>query len=360
MSLKRARLLTSFSILNMTAMVNSLQSTKVISGAIPEALSNKASLIGTHDGSFHCDEALACSMLKLLPAFKDATIVRTRNPALLEQCGIVVDVGAIYDPATSRYDHHQREFIGVLDGYETKLSSAGLIYKHYGRDIIREILGGKAEDAFVDVCYEKLYKGFMEHIDAIDNGVSIADGVPLKYHVSTSLSSRVGALNPSWNEEQSPEIFNAKFIEAMTLTCTEFVSATKALAEQWWPARSIVQNALDSRFDVHSSGSIIVLSQACPWKDHLFELPDDGKPVLYALYQDTGGSWRIQAVPEDPNSFISRKKLPAEWCGVRDAALDEKVGFSGGGAIFVHASGFIGGHKVKEGALDMAIKALSM
>lgn len=29
-------------------------------------------LIGTHNGAFHCDEALACYMLKLLPEYKDA------------------------------------------------------------------------------------------------------------------------------------------------------------------------------------------------------------------------------------------------------------------------------------------------
>jgi hypothetical protein len=27
-------------------------------------------VIGTHSGAFHCDEALACAMLKLLPEFK--------------------------------------------------------------------------------------------------------------------------------------------------------------------------------------------------------------------------------------------------------------------------------------------------
>ena len=32
--------------------------------------------IGTHNGTFHCDEALACYMLKLLPEYKDASIVR--------------------------------------------------------------------------------------------------------------------------------------------------------------------------------------------------------------------------------------------------------------------------------------------
>jgi uncharacterized UPF0160 family protein len=48
-------------------------------------------------------------------------------------------------------------------------------------------------------------------------------------------------------------------------------------------------------------------------------------PVLYALYADLGGSWRIQAVPLTSNSFDSRKKLPADWCGLRDDVLSEKV-----------------------------------
>lgn len=64
--------------------------------------------IGTHNGNFHCDESLACAMLQMLPEGRDATIVRTRDPAELEQCDIVVDVGGVFDPATHRYDHHQR------------------------------------------------------------------------------------------------------------------------------------------------------------------------------------------------------------------------------------------------------------
>lgn len=39
--------------------------------------------IGTHNGMFHCDEALACFMLKLLPEYKDAEIVRSRDPKVL-------------------------------------------------------------------------------------------------------------------------------------------------------------------------------------------------------------------------------------------------------------------------------------
>jgi uncharacterized UPF0160 family protein len=110
-----------------------------------------------------------------------------------------------------------------------------------------------------------------------------------------------------------------------------------------------------------SLGTIIVFDTSCPWKDHLFELEEQlgiTNPIIYALYQDTGGSWRVQAVPLNPNSFDSRKKLPSEWCGLRDAELSEKAGISD--CIFVHASGFIGGAATKQAAMAMAVKALQI
>lgn len=36
--------------------------------------------IGTHNGSFHCDEALGCFMIRLTDSFSNAEIVRTRDP----------------------------------------------------------------------------------------------------------------------------------------------------------------------------------------------------------------------------------------------------------------------------------------
>ena len=35
-----------------------------------QALSESRLKIGTHNGTFHCDEALACYMLKCLPKYK--------------------------------------------------------------------------------------------------------------------------------------------------------------------------------------------------------------------------------------------------------------------------------------------------
>ena len=55
---------------------------------------------------------------------------RSRDPEVLKSCDIVVDVGGVYDEAAQRFDHHQRGFTQVFGhGFETKLSSAGLIYK---------------------------------------------------------------------------------------------------------------------------------------------------------------------------------------------------------------------------------------
>lgn len=70
--------------------------------------------IGTHDGCFHCDEVLACSMLKRLPEYRDAQIIRTRNADILKECDIVVDVGAEFDHEKKLYDHHQRGFNETL------------------------------------------------------------------------------------------------------------------------------------------------------------------------------------------------------------------------------------------------------
>lgn len=89
-----------------------------------------SSTIGTHNGTFHCDEALAVFLLRQTNTYRDANLKRTRDPLILDTCDIVVDVGAVYDPEKNRFDHHQRGFTEVFGhGFQTKLSSAGLIYK---------------------------------------------------------------------------------------------------------------------------------------------------------------------------------------------------------------------------------------
>ena len=105
-------------------------------------------------------------MLRMLPTYQASPLVRTRDPAVLATCDIVVDVGATYDPSKNHFDHHQREFDTTFPGHATKLSSAGLVYLHFGKDVIRTVTGLAGAD--LDVLYEKLYSDFIEAFDAND------------------------------------------------------------------------------------------------------------------------------------------------------------------------------------------------
>ncbi|KAH7931001.1 GAMM1 protein [Leucogyrophana mollusca] len=323
-------------------------------------------IIGTHNGTFHCDEALAVYLLRQTKAYRDAGLKRSRDPAVLDSCDIVVDVGAVYDESKQRFDHHQRGFEEVFGhGFSTKLSSAGLVYKHFGKEIIASTTGSVVGDSKVTTLWLKLYKEFIEAIDAIDNGISQfwSQGPP-KYRNRTDLSSRVGWLNPPWNKSVDSQEVDELFLKASKLTGEEFMGRLDYYANAWLPARDLIISGLSTRQNVDPSGKIVLFEQFAPWKEHLFELEaeqeieEDSKPV-YIIYPDeTAANWRIQAVPVSPESFESRKALPEKWRGLRDDELSKESGIDGG--IFVHASGFIGGNKTKEGALSLAKLALTM
>ncbi|XP_028396435.1 UPF0160 protein MYG1, mitochondrial-like [Dendronephthya gigantea] len=318
---------------------------------------NPGKIIGTHNGTFHCDEVLACCMLKLLPEYRDAEILRTREENLLKTCDIVVDVGGKYEPSSHRYDHHQRSFTGTMNSlagmkWNIKLSSAGLVYLHFGKDIISQLMKREKDDPTVDLIYAKVYENFVQEIDAIDNGVNQFDGEP-RYSISTNISSRVGSLNPKWNDESQDS--EAGFAKAMKMVGEEFLETVSYFKDVWLPARMIVQKAIEKRYEVDPSGEIIFIKDICPWKDHLFTLEEKLKvdtPIKFALFIDQNGKWRIQCVSVTLKSFENRLGLLEEWRGIRDEELSKLSGIPG--CIFVHASGFIGGNESKEGALEMA------
>ncbi|KDQ63733.1 hypothetical protein JAAARDRAFT_29765, partial [Jaapia argillacea MUCL 33604] len=325
---------------------------------------NPSKVIGTHNGTFHCDEALAVFMLRQTTLYRDADLKRTRDPAVLGTCDIVVDVGGVYDETKQRFDHHQRGFEEVFGhGFTTKLSSAGLVYKHFGKEIIADRFQLQLDHPKVQLLWLKMYKEFVEGLDGIDNGVSQypADITP-KYRNRTDLSSRVGWLNPAWNQSVDSSIVDAQFGKASLLTGEEFLGRLDYYGNAWLPARDIVAKGLSERKNVDASGKIILFNQFAPWKEHLFELEaeqaiaEDSKPIYVVYPDEMGGNWRIQAVPVSPESFQSRKALPEAWRGLRDDELSKASGIDGG--IFIHASGFIGGNKTQDGALRIAKASL--
>ena len=322
--------------------------------------------IVTHNGPFHCDEALACGLLKVVPEFRDMEVCRTRDKTLINQGAVVVDVGGEFDASKNRFDHHQNSFAedfygGTNPDHKIKLSSAGLVFKYHGMTVLRQLLPTVHESS-LDVLFFKMYNGFVEEIDGLDNGVAQCEGVP-NYRISTGLTDRVGNLRVSQTESHHMSIadqeltMNARFKEAMELTMTEFCQKLHYLATEWLPARLVVESALcKAEKGVHASGEIIVLDCSVPWKSHLLELERDmgvfGR-TKYCLFVDRD-QWRVQAVPSEDNGFDSR--VPLKWKGLTDEALCEASGIPG--CVFVHGSGFIGGNKTYEGALAMAVASL--
>lgn len=343
-------------------------------------------LIGTHNGHFHADEALAVYMLKRLPEYNSAGLVRTRDQSVLDKCHTVVDVGGEYDASRNRYDHHQRTFSTTFPSHATKLSSAGLVYMHFGKALIAQHTKLPMDDPDVELIYQKLYDDFIEAVDAHDNGISKYDdftlksaGIEAKFKTGgVTLASLVGDLNhedplnpdaPSRNTEVEPQAEeDARFGMASELMGTAFLRKLHGAATAWLPARTIVKDAFMSREKEHPSGQLMVLPRAgIPWKEHLYNIEDaaglpNDKKVLYVLYpekEEPGSKWRIQAVSKDFSSFENRKGLPEAWRGLRDSELDSMLGSDvENGAVFIHASGFIGGHKTEAGARKMAVLAL--
>jgi len=295
-------------------------------------------------------------MLHQTLEFKDAEIIRTRKPEVLDTLDCLVDVGAVYDPSNHRYDHHQITFTDFFDGnHSIRLSSAGLVYKHFGRQILEKLTG--IEGATLDVIYHKIYDDFIQAVDALDNGVNQYDTTaPPRYAIHTDLGSRVGRLNPGWNEVgKKPD---EQFKLAMSLTGKEFLECVENIVQSWLPARSFVEKMVDSRKEVESSGAIAILNDFCPWKSHLFDIEKERGiegEIQYVIFGDKS-DWRIQSVPLTQQSFDSRAPIATPWRGLRGEELSKVSGIDG--CVFVHATGFIGGNQTKDGAIAMARESL--
>ncbi|KIW64128.1 hypothetical protein PV04_09083 [Phialophora macrospora] len=361
--------------------------TKMATEIATKRLKTNPPLIGTHNGHFHADEALAVYMLRLLPEYASAALVRTRDPAVLETCHTVVDVGGEYDASKNRYDHHQRAFDTAFPDHKTKLSSAGLVYMHFGKAIIAQHTKLPIDHPDVELLFRKLYDDFIEAVDANDNGISKYDGSKLQEagieqkfkDTGVTLASLVNDMNhedpltlgaPSRATADQPQAEeDYRFSQASTFMGTAFLRKLHGAATAWLPARAVVKQAFDLRTAAHPSSQLMVLPRAgIPWKEHLYNIEEESKlpadkQILFVIYpekEDPGSKWRIQAVSKDFSSFENRKSLPEPWRGVRDQELDALLGDGvENGAVFVHASGFIGGHKTEAGVRAMAALALA-
>lgn len=127
------------------------------------------------------------------------------------------------------------------------MSSAGLVYAHFGLEIISEILNKEeipVSSNSLSSLFTFVYEGFVEEIDAIDNGIPMYNEGKAKYKIGTHLSARVHRLNPEWNSPE-PDSTDALFQKAMIMVGEEFKERVLSVSECYL---GFFRNTLDIDF----------------------------------------------------------------------------------------------------------------
>lgn len=327
--------------------------------------------IGTHNGTFHTDESMGSMLLtNFTHKYKNAEIIRTRDQKVLDSLDLILDVGAVYDHSNCRYDHHQSSFNETFsENHSIKLSASGLIWKHYGEEIIDNSIKHLYENdkdfvekyrvTITDNLLTKfkldMYSELFEGLDGLDNGVLQypKDTKELYKTYTTELGCRVASLNANWFTHKENEDQDKNFKKAMELCRSDYLSNLKKLYFNYL-SLPLVKKAVEKRFEICECGSIVYLDEGCNWKKAIFDVEAELKiegQIKYIIYKDYMNGYRIQCVPISPGSFESRLPLREDWRGKRG---DELKKISVDDVIFVHASGFIGGAMSLEGCIKLA------
>ncbi len=308
-------------------------------------------VIVTHSGKFHADDAWAVAALKIL--FPDAQVVRTRDPARVEAADFAVDVGGIWDPATGRFDHHQKGFSGARQT-GVPYASAGLVWKEYGARCVialaEQYTGQRLSGERAVEMASAIDTDIVQYLDLSDVGA--AKNAPGGY----GLSAVVSGFNPNWLDEQRLGYGEAD--EAHRLS--QFTRAMELLTDVMANAVKYRVGALLSVEQVRAGelledGRVLFLKNgALPWTQVVRkEMP---KVLFVISYNIAEQRHMIHTIPVSPDSFAARADLPEAWAGLRDAQLAAVTGVADAG--FCHNGRFIASAKSYERIRAMAKLAL--
>lgn len=308
-------------------------------------------LVVTHGGKFHADDAWAVAVLNVL--FPECAIVRTRDPVIIESGDFAIDVGGIYDPATGRFDHHQKGF-SVARASGVPYASAGLVWKEYGARCVSALAAAHSnyqlsEDAAVQLAYA-IDADIVQYLDLSDVGA--AKNAPGGY----GLSAVISGFNTNWMDEQSlgygeaADAFRlSQFRRAMTVLTDVMINAVK------YRVGALLALEQVRGSELLEDGKVLFLKNgALPWASVVRkEMPK----VLFVISHSIAEQrYMIHTVSVSTESFEARADLPMAWAGLRDADLAAVSGVPD--ATFCHNGRFIAAAKSFEGIRLMAKLAL--
>ena len=271
-------------------------------------------LIATHNGKFHADDVFGVTLL--LQLYPDAHVIRTRATERLAKADIVLDVGGARDN-------------GIY------YSAFGLLWQHYGR---RFCSGDRS-------VWHRIDQTLVQVIDAIDNGQDLYTLSDFGVRPVT-VSDLIGWFTPltaSGDEHPDSQFFVAVKLATQLLLRIRDKSRDAAEGERVFLAA--YQASPDRRY--------VVLDRFVPHAHIASKQPG----LLYVVFPDITGDWRVKTVQAASGSFESRVPLPAAWRGLTNEAFSKVTGIPDG--IFCHRTGFIAGAKSKDSVMELLRQALA-
>lgn len=309
-------------------------------------------LIATHGGKFHADDAWAVAVLKVL--FPEADVVRTREQARIDAADFAIDVGGVWDPASGRFDHHQKEFDGARAS-GVPYASAGLVWREYGARCVAALAerhtGERlADDTAQQIAYA-IDADIVQYLDLSDVGV--AKNAPGSY----GLSAVVSGFNPGWLDEQRLGYGEAVEVYRMGqfMRAVEFLTDIMGNAVRYRVGAMLAVTQV-RQAEVLEDGRLLFLKNAAlPWSSVVRkEMP---KVLFVISHSLTEQRYMLHTVSVDTESFDARADLPEAWAGLREAELAAVTGVED--AVFCHTGRFIAAARSYAGALAMARQALA-
>jgi uncharacterized UPF0160 family protein len=285
-------------------------------------------VIVTHPGSFHADDvcAVATLLIYIEKSYgelfaKKTKIIRSSDAKIIETADFVVDVGLIHDEQSNRFDPY---------------ASFGLVWKKFGPYIC-----GKQEIA------DTIDRIIVQDIDASDSGFD--------FYKTNIKGTAVFRATDMVVFERSSVKRDSNVAQNMYKSFIYMVGVMKRsiqnlIIDQVNSAKSVV--IAKSLYDKLEDKRVLVLPQ------DTFLIRKDIPETRVIVYKTTRGTWAIESVKNDYDTFESSFDFPEEWAGLSAEKLQDVTGIKE--AAFAHPGRFYVAATTKLGAIKMAELAIKL
>lgn len=295
----------------------------------------------THSERFHADEVFASSLINFL--FPIDEIIRTRDNTVIlsgqkDKNTFVIDVGEKYNVSLNNFDHHQTDFNAVFNEKQwIKMSSCGLIWKHFGRDIIFKL--GKNEfdielDASdVEIMWLKLYQTLFLCIDANDNGIKQYKNIrDLNFKNNMGVYDIIAGYNRNIRDE---ELQLSQFKKAMDMAFEIFYNKIQYLIEEKKLYDKYLPDFLEALENAGNKQYIYVDDDDIMVERYLTDYDKEVK-IKFMISKRYENHYRIYTRRKKNSGFELEKSLISQ---------DNAKYLVGNDLIFIHKAGFVGASK---------------